>query len=140
MQTWWFKRKISQFIAFVQYIKIVPDLKLRSFVIIVSFCLIISSFFLGLILGRQIEAKRAISITNATKHISYNKKVLEQVDYMPKMKVTKILSLQTVVRFITISHVKVLVGLRRKIVCGLKIKKMLSFLVIPWQKIVNIKI
>lgn len=77
MQTWWFKRKISQFIAFIQYIKIVPDLKLRSFVILVSFCLILSSFFLGLIIGRHIEAKRAISITNTIKHVSYNKKVLE---------------------------------------------------------------
>lgn len=76
MQLWWFKRKLSQTKAFLEYIKLAPDLKLRTFVIVLSLCFGISSFFLGLIIGRNIEAKKAIEVSYAKKHIDYDKRVL----------------------------------------------------------------
>lgn len=78
METWWFKNKIEQFKAFIKYIKLVPDLKLRSFVILIFICFLIISFFTGLTLGKNIESKKSIKITNSIRHTPYNEIMIEK--------------------------------------------------------------
>lgn len=68
--------KIKQTKAILANIRIIPDLKLRSLVIIFSLCSIISAFLIGILIGKSIAAEDAIRITGANPHIPYADYVL----------------------------------------------------------------
>ncbi len=79
MQFWWFRRKWSQIKSFIQFIKIVPDIKTRTFVAIFFSSFVIFSFFIGLSLGRYIESRNQIEIIGLSKHETYNSALLAKV-------------------------------------------------------------
>lgn len=80
---WWLKLKFRQLKDKILIIKLLPDLKLRTFVILFSTCMIISSFMIGLILGKKIEAEKSIVISGAYPHIAYDETLLNNSKKQP---------------------------------------------------------
>ncbi len=76
MNNWWINSKVKQTKVILSNISIMPDLKLRTLVIVFSFCSIISAFLIGIMIGKSMEASSAIKITGAVDHIPYANYVL----------------------------------------------------------------
>ncbi len=79
MNFWWFKRKWAQFKSFIQFIKIVPDIKTRIFVSILFSSFVVCAFFVGLSLGKYIESINQIQISNFEVHKPYDKNLMARV-------------------------------------------------------------
>ena len=79
MKFWWFKQKLRQIIDIIIYFKLIPDLSLRIFSILISISFIIISFSFGYLLGRKIEADSHIVISGAIPFVQYNDKLLASV-------------------------------------------------------------
>ncbi len=80
MKFWWFKQKIRQIKDIIIFIKVIPDLKLRLFVSLISIFFIISAFCIGFMIGRKVESDRQIKITNAVPFEGYSEKMLASIE------------------------------------------------------------
>lgn len=74
---WWIKLKIRQFKVILANIWLLPDLKLRTLVIIFSLCMIVSSFFIGLMIGRSSSAQKLTSISGADEYVPFDNDILD---------------------------------------------------------------
>ncbi len=79
MKFWWFRQKIRQIIDIIVFIKLIPDLNLRIFSILISILFVVISFSFGYLLGKKTEADRQIVVSGAVPFVQYNEKLLASI-------------------------------------------------------------
>lgn len=75
--------KFRQLKDIILNVRMLPDLKLRTFVILFSICMVVSSFIFGLILGKKIEAEKSIVISGAYPYVAYDETIINSAKNPP---------------------------------------------------------